>query len=106
MGFIIKMEDLFVPQEASMQTARLVSLLSDYRQFPIRASGKGLLAWAVLLIGLVLGAIPVRADEPETAGRFVSVPPTLSGDAITRLLQTVEAEFSRFNAVNRDRPLA
>jgi membrane-bound ClpP family serine protease len=65
-----------------------------------------LLAWATLLLGVVLSAAPVQADEPEAAGRFSSVPPTLSGDAITRLLQTVEAEFTRFNAINRDRPLA
>lgn len=65
-----------------------------------------MLAWAGLLLVLNLGAVSLRADEPEAAGRFVSVPPTPSGDAITRLLQTIEAEFARFNAVNRDRPLA
>ncbi len=88
-----------------MRIARLVALFTD-SLLALRASGAGLLARAVLLLVLIVGAVPVHAEEPEAVGRFASVPPTLGGDAITRLLQTVEAEFTRFNAINRDRPLA
>lgn len=64
-----------------------------------RSRDFSLMAWVGLLLML---PVPARAEEGEAAGRFVSVPSSLSGDTIKRVLQTTELEFTRYKQAAKD----
>ncbi|MBI1913290.1 MAG: hypothetical protein HYS12_00805 [Planctomycetes bacterium] len=62
-------------------------------------------AFSVALLSLIacLGALTLSAGaagaaEEQIGGRFVSVPPTVTGEAINRIRQTIEAEYKRFTS--------
>ncbi len=69
----------------------------------LRRGGGGLPALAGALCAFALAAGPAGADEPEAAGRFVSVPASISGEAINRISQMTEMDFERFKVAEQER---
>jgi membrane-bound ClpP family serine protease len=61
--------------------------------------------WVGLLLALLGSGAPAHAEEPEAVGRFVTVPSSLSGGDVSRLLAATKVEFDRFKIENRSRPL-
>src|SRR5437762_10655893 len=55
-----------------------------------------LLSLAASLCALALSAGSAPAAEEQIGGRFVSVPPTITSEAIKRIHQTIEAEYKDF----------
>src|SRR5262245_48849852 len=61
-----------------------------------------LAGWVSLLLTIAPTGPAARADESEATGRFVSVPSSLSSDAINRILDTTSREFDRFKQAAKD----
>ena len=60
---------------------------------------------ALVLCGAARGDGP-EAVEAEAVGRFIPVPPSISGEAIQRIRQTAEIEFTRFKTAEQQRDIA
>src|SRR5262245_23344211 len=78
-----------------MRTARLVSVPTIKRGRTAEGPRSFLFSVAGGLCALLLSAGTGRAED-QVGGRFVSVPPTITGEAINRIRQSVEAEYKRF----------
>jgi membrane-bound serine protease (ClpP class) len=83
-----------------MRTARSVATV-------IRTGSCSCLPWlAGTLCALVLSASPARAEEPEAAGRFISVRSPLSSEDVNRIRQTTAAELDKFLKARQNSPFA
>jgi membrane-bound ClpP family serine protease len=61
----------------------------------------GLLSLVASLCTLAVAAGPSRAADEQIGGRFVSVPPTITSEAIKRIHQSIESEYKDFTRAGR-----
>src|SRR5262245_17530160 len=79
-----------------MRTAKLVSVPAVKEVRTAERPRSFLFGLAGGLCALLLAAGACHSAEEHIGGRFVSVPSTISSDAINRIRQTVESEYKRF----------